>query len=314
MLSRVADSLYWMGRYIERSEHLARYLNVQYFSTLDAPMSQNKTFVLRSILNMMGIQSEEEEDLAEEEVLFKVALDVENPSSILAAIRLGRENARSIRSIISHELWEAINKYYHFANNYPVDVYKTRGLYDFCINAIQHCAAIRANVDNTLIHDNVYAMIYLGIHLERAAQITRILSSKLYDIYMISSDKSKRPIVNYQWTITLQVLEAFDMSYRYYKAPPNRRSICEFLITNKDFPRAIAFNVGMINTLIQQISIKKTLLPDSIEFYVGKMESYYKFLDYDEVSDDLQTFLTDTLDNIYKIHTLIEEEYMPKSE
>ncbi|HAS43032.1 MAG TPA: hypothetical protein DCS93_21310 [Microscillaceae bacterium] len=316
MLSRVANSLYWMGRYIERTEHLTRYLNVQYFSTLDAPMSQNKPFVLHSILNLFGLsnEDEEEQELAEEEVLFKAALDPDNTSSILSAITSGRENARGIRSIISGELWEAINKYYHFANKYPVDIYKTRGLYDFCMNAIQHCAAIRANVDNTLIHDNVYAMIYLGIHLERAAQITRILSSKLHDIYMITSDQKKHPVANYQWTITLKVLEAFDMSYRYFKAAPNQRSICEFLIINKDFPRSIAFNVGKLNTLIQQISIKKNLLPESIEFQVGKLANYYKFLSYEEIEDDLQTFLTDTLTNIYKIHQLIEKEYMPPEE
>lgn len=310
MLSRVANSLYWMGRYIERTEHLARYLNVQYFSTLDAPMSQNKHFVLHSILNMVGIPHDKDTELAEAEVLVKVALDYENSASIISCITQGRENARGIRNTISTELWEAINKYYHFVHNYPTDVYKTRGLYDFCINAIQHCAMIRANMDNTLIHDDVFAMIHLGIHLERAAQITRILSSKLYDIFSITLGEKKHPIQNYQWTITLKVLEAFDMSHRFYKKSPNQEIICEFLIMNKDFPRSIAYNIDKVNDYLQSISIKKVILPDTPEFYISKMANYYKYLRYSEISDDLQGFLSETLKNVYGMHLQLEKEYM----
>lgn len=311
MLSRVANSLYWMGRYLERTEHLARYLNVQYFSTLDAPMSQKKHFVLKSIMNMVGVPEEENTDeLEEEEVLFKVALDQENTYSLIASVTQGRENARGIRSVISTELWESINKYYHFVHNYPVDVYKTRGLYDFCINAIQHCAVIRANVDNTLIHDNVHAMILLGIHLERAAQITRILSSKLYDIFSITEGESNLPLESYQWTITLKALEAFDMSHRFYTFSPNQQSICEFLIMNKDFPRSIAFNIDKVQDFLNYISRKNDYDPDSLGFYLGRMAGYYKYLMYEDISSDLQGFLTQTLENIYHMHTLLMKEYL----
>jgi uncharacterized alpha-E superfamily protein len=310
MLARVANSLYWMGRYIERTEHLARYLNVQYFSTLDAPMSQNKHFVLRSVMNMVGLPFEDKKTLKEEDVLVAVALDAENGASIISSVSSGRENARGIRSVISTELWESINKYYHNVHNYPVDAYKTRGLYDFCINAIQHCAYIRANVVNTLIHDDVYAMINLGFHLERCIQVARILGSKLYDIESLTLGEEGHPIENYQWTTTLKVLEAFDMSHRFYKKPSNKQNTFEFLITNKDFPRSIAYNIGKVNQFIQNISIKRTFPTDSLEFKIGKLASFYRFLEYDEVEKDLQEFLSETLENLYKVHTMIEKEYM----
>lgn len=314
MLSRVANSLYWMGRYVERSEHLARYLNVQYFSTLDAPMSQNKHFVLKSIMNMGGIvDKDEDKKLSEEEVLFKVALDKENPYSIISFVRAGRENARSIRSSISAELWESINKYYHFMESYPIDVFQTRGLYDLCFRAIRYCAVIRANMYDTLIHDNVYAMMNLGIHLERAVQITRILSSKLYDIFSINmalKDQNAKPIENYQWTITLKALEAFDMYHRFYNPPLRQKHICEFLIINPNFPRSIAFNVNEVKNYVNDISLQKTRSPDSLEFFIEKNASYYKFLDYSEISDDLQKFLGETLENMYKINERIQQGYM----
>jgi uncharacterized alpha-E superfamily protein len=310
MLARVASSLYWMGRYIERTEHLARFLNVQYFSTLDAPMSQNKAFILRSILNMVGVPFESGQFLEEEDVLVKIALDAENPASIISAINAGRENARGIRSVISSELWESINKYYLFVQNYPLDIYKTRGLYDFCINSIQHCAYIRANTVNTLIHDDVYYMVVLGIHFERAIQITRILNSKLADINALTLGEENHPIKNYQWTITLKSLEAFDMSYRLYKKSPNQQDTCEFLIANKDFPRSVAYNIEKVRQQIEAISIKKVIGVDSLEFKIGKMASYYQYLEYNEISDDLQDFLNKTLSNIYHLHTLLEKEYM----
>jgi uncharacterized alpha-E superfamily protein len=310
MLARVANSLYWMGRYIERTEHLARYLNVQYFSTLDAPMSQNKQFVLRSIMNMVGISYELEQDILEEDVLVSVALDSNNPASIIASVNAGRENARSIRSVISSELWESINKYYHFVQNYPVDIYKTHGLYDFCIQAIQHCAIIRADITNTLIHDDVYACINLGIHLERATQITRILSNKLYDIEFLTLGAENHPIEYYQYTIILKILQAFDMSHRYYKTSPNRASTCEFLIGNKYFTRSIAYNMEQVKEILKSLSQKKIIVPDSLEFKIGKLANYYKYLEYSEIADNVQGFLTKTLDEIYKLHLLLEKEYM----
>ncbi len=310
MLSRVANSLYWAGRYVERSEHLARYVNVQYFSTLDAPMSQNKMFVLRSIANMVGLEYEPEEELQEEDVLFKAVLDPESASSLHSSVRNGRENARGIRNTISTELWESINKYYHFVRTYPVEVFKTRGLYDFCIQALQHCANIRAHVHDTLIHDDVFALIQMGIHLERAAQITRILSNKLYDISSLTFGKPNHPIENYQWTITLKVLEAFDMSFRYYKASPNEQSICEFLLTHDTFPRSVAYNMEKVNQYVLYISQRKAFPFDSPEFYISKMANHYKFLEYSEFCDNLQEFLSDTQEKIIKAHTLLEKEYM----
>ncbi|MEM9986846.1 MAG: alpha-E domain-containing protein, partial [Bacteroidota bacterium] len=93
MLSRVASSLYWLGRYVERSEHLARFLRVQYFSILDTPMSQNKEFVLRSILGMYGIENEEEA-LDEKQILLQVGLDIKESASVISAVSMARENAR----------------------------------------------------------------------------------------------------------------------------------------------------------------------------------------------------------------------------
>ena len=132
MLARVANNLFWMGRYIERSEHIARYMNVNYFSSLDAPniKSQDRQFVLRSMLFMLGDpEKDDAKILIEEDVLFSIGLDTDNPFSIISTVKLARENANSARDLISTELYEAINKFYHFVLNYPKGVFVKNGLH-----------------------------------------------------------------------------------------------------------------------------------------------------------------------------------------
>ena len=308
MLARVANSLYWTGRYIERSEHLARFLRVQYFSMLDAPMSQNSDFILKSVLNMYGMEYDPDAPVDEAQVLKNVGLNPDNPSSILATVTAARENARSLRYLLSTELWEVINQYYLFVKEYPVDFFQTRGLYDFTINAGKHCAIVRSYADHTLVHDEIWTFIFLGIHLERAAQIIRILKSKLHDIELISQNGTNLPLQRYQWTITLKVLEGFDMHRRIYREPQTQRSTFDFLISNPLFPRSLAYSIHQINDLISKLT-SATKSDSSLLFKAGKLSSYFLYLEYNEIKDDLPRFLHQSLNQVYSLHELIESEY-----
>ncbi|MEL6590440.1 MAG: alpha-E domain-containing protein [Bacteroidota bacterium] len=310
MLSRVANSLYWTGRYIERSEHLARYLKVQYFSTLDAPMSQNKDFVLKSILNMYGMDFDPFEEVDEPSMLLEVGLDAQNSNSLLATVFAARENARSVRYTISTELWEVVNQYYLFIKEYSPEFFKTRGLYDFTVNAAKHCAIVRSYLDHTLVHDDVWVFINLGIHLERAAQIIRILSSKLQDITILSESEQGVNITlrQYQWTITLKVLEAFDMHRRLHKNTLSQASAFDFLITHELFPRSLAYNLRQIQSLLLQLSHRQAE-QDPLLFKAGKLASLVIYTEYQDVKSDLPDFLSEILTKIYGLHEAIENEY-----
>lgn len=308
MLARVANSLYWTGRYIERSEHLARYLKVEYFSILDTPNSQNKDFILKSIQTMYGLKFDPEKPVNEQEVLVEVGMNPDNPNSLISTVFAARENARSIRYTISTELWEVINQYYLFIKEYSVDFYKTRGLYDFTVQVAKHCSIIRSYLDHTLIHDDIWIFIELGIHIERAAQIARILSSKLNDIEIITEDGSNIPLRRYQLTITLKVLEAFDMHRRTYRKPLTMGSVIEFLISNPAFPRSISFNIILINDLLSRLSFSYEV-NDPLFFKAGKLSSHFRYLEYKEIRDDLQGFLSQSLAEIYSLHDLIEQKY-----
>jgi len=304
MLARVADSLYWTGRYIERSEHLARYLKVQYFSILDAPMSQNTDFVFKSILNMYGIKFDPELEVDEQEVLFEVGLSLTNNVSILSTIAAARENARSFRHLISTELWEVINQYYLFAKEYDPEFFKTRGLYDFTVNSTKHCAIVRSYLDHTVVHDEIWLFIKLGIRLERVIQIMRILQSKLSDIEALTKNNSNQALRQYQWTTTLKVLEGFDMHRRVNRKTLTQRSTFEFLVINPIFPRSIAYNFRKVDELVNKLSLRYGSDSDLV-FTVGKLANYFKYLEYSEIADDLPGFLDEALTKVYSLNDRI---------
>ena len=313
MLSRIANSLFWMGRYIERAEHLARYTKVQYISSLDAPIAQKMEFVLESILDFSGVINEYEKKssrLIEEEVMQYMILNDENPYSICSSVSYARENARGARDTISSELWESLNKYYHFVNDTNEKHLATTGPYEFSEKILEYSSVVKGYIDNTLIQNEVWDFINLGIHLERSIQIARIIVAKINDIDKLKRLKSDETVINYQWGILLKSAESFDMSRKFYKALPNKTNTLEFMILNPSFPKSINFNLDKAYKILHDLSKSNVEDKDSLEFKVGKISSTYKYLTVTEVESKLTQFLTETVSNIYDLADAIEEKYL----
>lgn len=313
MLARVANNLFWMGRYIERSEHIARYLHVNYFSSLDAPntLSQDRQLVLKSMLYMADDLVEDESAiLDEEEVLYDIGLNPDIPYSIINCIKFARENANSARDLISTELYESINKLYHFVLNYDVDFFRKKGLYDFTVQVTEFVSVIRGKVRGTLLHNEVYAIIMLGINLERGIQITRIIRAKLYDASLTEEENKILNINNsYEWTTLLKCAESYDMMRRHYKKTPDSVSTLEFLILNPECPRSL---MNSLNQVYQHIGVmtKTTLpVPGSADFAIGKIRSEYRYKLIDDINEDLNTYFTTVLVELNDIALKIESDY-----
>lgn len=314
MLSRIANSLFWMGRYLERTEHLARYAKVHYFSALDAPQTQNKEELLESILIYAGLDKlyyKDYDKLNELNVLFYVLLDVKNPFSIVNNINYARENARGARDTITSELWESINKLYHFTNEFAFKPFKSTHTFDFTSPVMESSAEIKGLIDNTMVHDHAWNLVSLGLHLERAIQIMRIISSKLDDINKIEGNEVSKAIENYQWPILLKSSESFDMCNRYYKATPSRTNSLEFLILNPQFPKSILFNVCKAYEHLETL-IKVSKDDDNpFLFQAGKLMYKLKYTTFDDIkTNDPLVFINGVLDNLYKLGTDFEKEYL----
>lgn len=129
MLSRIAESLFWIGRYIERTENMARYADVQYYTTMDIPIPGRKQMVMESILSMYDCEEEYFQrytTLSEKKLFYFAALDQSNPMSMFSAVAFARENARGIRESVSIELWENLNKFYHSVKDYSPENFQKK--------------------------------------------------------------------------------------------------------------------------------------------------------------------------------------------
>ncbi len=313
MLSRIGNSLFWMGRYIERAEHIARYTKVQYMSSVEAPLAQSKEFVLESILDMAGNRQayfEAYNHLDEDEVINFTALSDANPFSIQSYISKIRENARGARDSISTELWEAINRFYHIINAYNPSRLHKKGIEGFFRTVEENSYVIKGYIDNTLVRNEVWMLISLGIHLERAIQVSVILQTKLNDIKKIDSSKWGGALENYQWTTMLESAESFDMYKRTYRTSPVRQNVLDFLIFNCSFPKSIAYSLECVQKNIHDISFHEEKGKGSLDFKAGKLASQLKYKTIEEIEEDTSLFLEETLESLYVIANLLEVKYL----
>lgn len=309
MLSRIANSLFWMGRYLERVEHVARFAKVQYFSSLDAPTSLKKDKVLESLLEITGLPIKYCK-LTNEEVLFRISIDDNNSYSMLSTLNMARENARGARDTISSELWETINTYYHKLNFYKNKPFDTDEFMEIADLILSNSAVIKGLIENTLFHQETRALISEGIHIERAIQVSRMILVKLNDIAKIEKSHLEDALEAYHLSTLLKSAESFDMCHRFYRKIPNKRNSLEFLILNFDFPKSIAFNLEKAENHLKYITKTKRDIDTSPLYQLSKLTAEIRYTKLEDVYDDIYSFKHKNLMKLYEIARLIESTYL----
>lgn len=305
MLSRVANNIYWLGRYLERAEYLARYTSVQYFSIYDAPSLQNFEFVMRSIVNMTGIDYDlSTQELDEQEILFKIGLERNSNVSIFSAVSAVRENARSSRNILSDELWERINQFYLYVQEYDQEYFKTQGLFEFTQELNRHCNLIKSYLNHTMLHEFSWRLICIGFYTERIVQILRAIKNKLIDISILNHEQRHKVLEDYQWTLALKIVEAFDI-YRRTIRPYNKNySPVEFMLFHDTFPRSVVYSLKKVSQLIDGIPGQTNNL-DRLRFQAGKLYHTVRYTSREEI-EDLTEFTDDLLLKMNGLHEAVD--------
>lgn len=313
MLSRTANSLFWTGRYIERLEHLSRYLNAQFLSSSDAPRALNKELALESMLAMAGATEayfQTHEKIQDDKVILFLTVDEQYPFSIKNYLSLARENARGVRDNLSTEVWETINRFYHSTSEFTEEVIIKKGPYDFCKHVLNYVNIIKGVADNTILRNQSWSMIRTGINLERSIQICKILITKLEDIDKMGSEKLSPAITGYHWASLLRSAGGFDMSRHYYHESPNRQRGIEFLILNKKFPKSVLFNLKELQQNLKIISEHKPVTPDSVEFTTGKLIARMNYLTVEDILDEGEDFLYQLEEQLIEIGSALEQQYL----
>lgn len=248
MLSRVADSIYWMARYVERAENLARFIDVTQYFTLDQPDELvNHWQPLIQVTGDEAVFSEKYgKRFSAEAVLDFLTFDREYPNSILSSLTAARENARSVREAISSEVWEHLNDFYHGVLTAEVqfreDVrsFARYGTADNLYDWIKRNSLISAGLlDSTMSHQMGWHFANLGRLLERADKTSRILDVKYFTL-LPSLEHVGTTIDDLQWSELLRSVSAFEMYRKQYQSISVPRVI-QFLVLDDSFPRAVRY-------------------------------------------------------------------------
>ncbi len=283
MLSRVAESLYWTARYVERAEDVTRLLDVQFHSLLESHVD-DRGDAWTQIVELLGDEERYAEHFDEAtaiNVTDWVLWHNGNPNAVSNCITLARENARSVREQISGEMWEAINNLFLLvrrANRRTV----SRGPHAFFEELRNGAHLFQGAADATMTHGDPYEFIRLGFHLERAAKTVRIVGSR-YPVAVELDDLD--PARTRQLIALLQSCSAFEAFLRRNGTVFEPAAILEQLIRSADFPRSVRYSLGCGLDAVSRISSDQGA-PHRV---LGRLVSG---LEYAEVSDASSSAVT----------------------
>jgi len=240
MLSRVADSLYWMARYIERAENITRLLEVNLQLLLDfehlddAQVKEHWDPIIRASGDEK--QFYELYEMADSQTVTDfLTFNIRNPNSVLSCIFAARENARQVRDQISSEIFETINNLYLFLRSANAKTVWQKGAWDFYDRIQEHSHLFQGLVSATISRDEGYEFMQFGTYMERADKTARILDVKYHMLLPQVSDVGGAVDVA-QWMALLKSASAFEAYHRIYVTDVDPAKIAEFLIFSSSFP------------------------------------------------------------------------------
>ncbi|MCO6455007.1 MAG: alpha-E domain-containing protein [Pirellulaceae bacterium] len=285
MLSRVADSVFWMSRYIERAENVARFIDVNYNMTLDVQGTLAQQWA--PLVATTGDHDDfaaRYDGATRANVLQFLAFDEENPNSILSCLQRARENARTIREVISSPMWEEINKFYHMVRSAALRPGALEQPYDFC-NRVKLASHLLVGVtDTTMSHEEAWHFARMGRLIERADKTSRIVDVKYYVLLPQPRDVGTTLDV-VQWSALLKSASALEMYRRRHgRIVPQR--VAEFLMLDRHFPRSIRFCLIRIQDSLRSISGSESgTFINRVEQRVGLLRAELDYTTIDDIVD-----------------------------
>jgi uncharacterized alpha-E superfamily protein len=297
MLSRVADSVYWMSRYVERAENVARFIDVNLQLMLDEAGGADRQW--QPLVNTTGDHEDYQKrygPATQENVIKFLTFDPGNPNSILSCLRSARENARTVREIISSEMWLQLNRFYLQVTSAAERRDWLDSANEFFTEVKQASHLFNGITDATMSHNEAWHFCRLGRMLERADKTSRMLDVKYY-ILLRSADDVGSPFDDIQWAAVLRSASAFEM-YRKRHGRISPHGVVEFLILDREFPRAMQFCLLAARDSLHAISgTPLGTFKSPPERLLGQLCSDLSFASLDEIIaqglheylDDLQT-------------------------
>ncbi len=311
MLSRVADSIYWMARYVERVANLARIIDVNFTMLLDLPDGADSSW--QPLVDSTGdreIYAERFGAATRDNAIQFLTFDRDYPNSILSSVERARENARSVRETISSGMWEQLNQFYYMVNEAAVSKQVLDAPSEFFRQVGLASHLFQGITDGTMSHGEGWHFTQLGRMLERADKTSRLLDVK-YRVLMPTFQGSGSPIDDMQWTAVLKSVSGFEMyRKRHQVISPTR--VIDFLILDRQFPRAIQFCLTAAESSLCAISGTTTGSYSNLaEQRIGQLRSELAYSTIDDIIEsDLHNFLDSLQSAINEIDDAIYETFI----
>ncbi|MFM8734815.1 MAG: alpha-E domain-containing protein [Pirellulales bacterium] len=313
MLSRVADALFWMGRYLERSSCLARAVDVTFHLDLDlhGVLSNPVELEWNALLSMLRQQPPQvrEGESPVTAVQRWLLLDMANTGSVMSCVNRARNNARSIRGSISTQMWRELNKLHWRLSDHGFQARVTESPHDFCEEGQVGVLLCHGVCDATMTHDEGWHFIQAGTYLERADKVLRTLDSTFR--LQERTDAADLPVITLQWGAVLKKCRAYEAYQRLYISRVEPERVVEFLLANPDFPHSVRFCLERVLESLSEISGRLPGRCDSASMRtVGSLVSMLAYLDGNELADErLHAFLRDALARCGTIGHLVQQQY-----
>jgi uncharacterized alpha-E superfamily protein len=309
MLSRVADSIYWLNRYVERAENIARFVDVNLNLLLDAPLGSNQQWepIVATTGDLELFRSRYDQATADNVVQF-LTFDATYPSSILSCLQAARENARSIREVISSEMWEHINAFYLMVTE-AAQSETVLELPKFFAEVKMASHLFAGVMSATMSHNEGWHFGRVGRLLERADKTARILDVK-YFILLPSGGQMGTTLDELQWIALLKSTSGYEM-YRKSRHRISPHDVAQFLIFERDFPRSIQFClIQSEKSLFHITGGSPGRWGNSAERNLGKLRSQIDFMTIEEIMQGgLHEFLDETEVQINEVGECIFQKF-----
>ncbi|CAN5536568.1 alpha-E domain-containing protein [soil metagenome] len=311
MLSRVADSLYWMSRYMERTDGILRMLKVNHHSSQDDPIGFTWQPVLKIFSNL------DDEQIAGMEmngrkVLQYMVVDRDNPNSVLNMVTKSRENARAVQDNITKELWQSLNEFYHVVRHERLEhSLKSDDPLTVLDSLVRQCMFYYGVTDNTMFRGEGLSFMNLGKYLERAIQSADILDVRFSDL---SYDLEKSTDTTY-WKYLLLSVSGYALYLKRYRSGFEARNVIDQVLFNVDFPRSVLYSLNQLHRHFGRLKDEQNMEGFAkVDFIIGKIRSKIQYSDVHSVNlTGLHNYLKELTTDFNEIGNALNQSYFANS-
>ncbi len=297
MLSRIAESLFWIGRYLERADGTARLLDVHLQLLLEDPWVE-EDIACRALLSVMGSRAPDDRELNRVDLLEILGVERDNTTSIAFSLDQARENARRAREVISSEMWEVLNTN-RAKMPRRVSADKVHGFFSWVRD---RTALAVGTMESSAIRDETWSFFTVGRSIERADMTARLLSTRA----LIEEGGPS-------WTTILRSCGAYEAYLRRYRGMPSAENAAEFLVLDRLFPRSILFQVIRAETCVQEIEpqLDRSVITNTVLRELGQIRGELEFQPVEQILHDLPAYMERIQLRMSEISEALRQRYFP---